>query len=500
MHSSRYRPLPLLCGLVATLAWAGPSSAGEATPEDLADALGPLVKNFEALGRGRAALVVRDVQSGEVLFEYRSEESLCPASNQKLLTSIFALQRLGTDFEFQTTIYRHGSDVMIFGDGDPALGDPRIAEAQDESIYVELDRWSRSVAEAFGDKPVGDICLVPAFAPSSPHPEGWTRRDRTRWYGPPVSALNFHDNCYDVTFHRQEGRIVPRVHPASRFIRVVDETQPGERHLWRLVSSEDESTVTISGSVAAASNDPLSVPVQTPPALLGRVLADRFVQAGLDIEGGLMIGRTGMNPPTDAELLASTKTPLAEVLRMANTRSVNLAAECLLLRAGTGDWAGSAEALKELLAEEFDIDTGSMVVRDGSGLDRGNRVSAEVLAKQLVRLADPHRGMLLESLARSGQSGTLRKRMTSPAMQGRVAAKTGYVAGVVALSGYVLDSSSRPGLAFSLLVNESRYTSASKGLGDESCRRMAAWLDARPRRASTVTTPPDRPQSPPPGP
>jgi len=90
---------------------------------------------------------------------------------------------------------------------------------------------------------------------------------------------------------------------------------------------------------------------------------------------------------------------------------------------------------------------------DGSGLAAGNRVSARALAGVLALMARRDDAEIFRaSLAVGGESGTLKKRMRETPLKGNVAAKTGYINGVRALSGYLLAGKRR--IAFSMLMND----------------------------------------------
>ena len=90
-------------------------------------------------------------------------------------------------------------------------------------------------------------------------------------------------------------------------------------------------------------------------------------------------------------------------------------------------------------------------------------------------------GVFLESLPQSGRDGTLHKRLHQAPYAGRILGKTGYIAGVSALSGYVLDEENRPVLAFSVLIND---VPSGKGwladrLEDSICRMLVDSLTGR---------------------
>jgi PBP4 family serine-type D-alanyl-D-alanine carboxypeptidase len=117
----------------------------------------------------------------------------------------------------------------------------------------------------------------------------------------------------------------------------------------------------------------------------------------------------------------------------------------------TGSWPRGTQVLRRTL-ESLGLDMAGAVLRDGSGLSHENRVSARQMATLLARLKQ-HRSAALfeESLAEPRTDGTLRRRFREPQFENRLRAKTGSIAGVSTLAGYV----ERPDgvtLAFAILL------------------------------------------------
>jgi D-alanyl-D-alanine carboxypeptidase/D-alanyl-D-alanine-endopeptidase (penicillin-binding protein 4) len=446
-----------------------------------------LADDFQRTSRATVGISVVNLRTGQEVFARRARQTFIPASNQKLLTTAFALARLGADFQFTTTVARLGDSVVISGDFDPTLGDPRIAAQRGVSIYHELDRWSRDIRRSFEGTIPGDIIIHSRVGPGEFFHPRWKRRHRSLWYGAPVAGLNFHDNCFDVTFVAQGGRIVPRVAPASRYIRVINRTRPGPRQLWRLVPSKSDSVVTISGTVKSASSKPLSVAMTDPPMVLGFVLADRLAKAGVAIKGGLRRVGPAELDMSQAKVLCETKTPIFRAIRRANNRSLNLAGECLLLRAGDGTWPGSSELMRKTLVEKFALAPDELVISDGGGLSRANKVSPGNITRLLRGVIfKPYGPEFLASLARCGIDGTLRRRLRGKKYRGMVLGKTGYISGVVALSGYVLAGAKsstgqadcrKPVFAFSILLNRVANAGQAKRFQNRLCRLLirSAW-------------------------
>jgi len=132
------------------------------------------------------------------------------------------------------------------------------------------------------------------------------------------------------------------------------------------------------------------------------------------------------------------------LLSLANTESHNFTAE-VLLRQGTGSWDLSQArqtAMQWLSAQGLPM--AGVAVVDGSGLDRGNRVTSRLLAALLLRMAQhPYAAHYLASMAVSGQRGTLRNLYRGTELEGQFRGKTGTISGVRAISG-VLSTAEGP--------------------------------------------------------
>jgi len=443
------------------------------------DDITAMVEEFEKRSMGDVAVSYVGIRRSDMNYSLDGEKMMVPASNQKLLTSVFAISSLKADFHFSTKIHFRGKDLIVESGWDPTLGDPVIAGAEKKSIYHQLDRWAGAVRRKAGNVISGDIILTSRISTTAFRPPDWPRRHYNKWYGAPIADLNFHDNCYDVTFVKSGGKIVPAVMPSSRYIRLINEVRPGKKHIWALKSTRDESRATITGTYSSVSPDPVSVPVNDPTLLLARVFADRLAVAGVKVAGGIRKVESrqidlGRIPP-----LIETRTPLTEVLARANRRILNLAAECMFLRAGDGTWKGSAKQMTETLVKSYGFDADKLRVSDGCGLSGENRVTTKMLAGMLRFASGGEIGrMLLASLPLSGQKDTtMRRRMTAKPYAGRVAGKTGYISGVVTLSGYILDKNGKPAVAFSILGNDVRGVVEAKKLADRICMKLVDHID-----------------------
>jgi D-alanyl-D-alanine carboxypeptidase/D-alanyl-D-alanine-endopeptidase (penicillin-binding protein 4) len=462
--------------LAVGVLWASPARAEAGT---LQEQVASLAQEFYQTGTVRLGIAAVDLRSGQTILDIDAATPLIPASNQKLLTSAFALARLGKDFQFTTTVFRLGNDLLVVGDGDPTLGDPILAAAEGKTIYDELDRWAAEIMSKVGDKVSGDLILCPSVLRESSRHEDWPQAQRYQWYAAPVAGLNFNNNCFDITFTITGDQAVASVQPESRFIKVVNSAKVGKRHTWSARSNEDDSVLTIAGEVASGGGKAISVAANNPPLLLGRTFADRLARCGAEMAGTIRTVAHDSVDWTKTEQIAQTTTPLAVAMSRANKRSLNMAAECLFLRSGDGTWDGSAALMIQTLQEAYGLDTAGLVVRDGGGLSRGNQVSPAMLASLLAAVCRrPDAAIFLDSLSISGVDGTMQHRLASPPYRRRVLGKTGYIADVSVLSGYVLDETGKPAIAFSILANDIPSAWKARSVQDTICRTLVDSLGA----------------------
>jgi D-alanyl-D-alanine carboxypeptidase/D-alanyl-D-alanine-endopeptidase (penicillin-binding protein 4) len=141
---------------------------------------------------------------------------------------------------------------------------------------------------------------------------------------------------------------------------------------------------------------------------------------------------------------------MPDVLWRINKSSQNLFADAMFKLMGSGTWEGGSDAVHAFL-KKAGIDDSQYKVVDGSGLARENRVTARLQTDLLAYMAKhPHADVYRNSMSAVGVDGTLRNRMSD--LKGRVFAKTGYIGGVRALSGYVQKSDGK-WLAFCIIYN-----------------------------------------------
>jgi D-alanyl-D-alanine carboxypeptidase/D-alanyl-D-alanine-endopeptidase (penicillin-binding protein 4) len=463
-------------GAVTRPAAASRPVAANKAQDDPAKLIPQAVAKLDKAGKLVGVSVI-DLSDGKAIAAINADAPKMPASNEKLVTAAFAIARLGADFKFTMAVFKLGQDILVSGDGDPTLGDPRIAEEEHKTIYDDIDSWAAAIKTKLGDHIKGNILVVGPTDPAAYRPASWPKDQLGTWYAAPACGLNFGNNCLDVTFASVNKQLVPVIAPEMSFVKVVNQLKKGPENAWSLRGTERDSVLTFTGNIHSATSQPVSVAANFPPLVVGRTLASRLAKAGVTLDGTVRLVSFEQIDSAKAELIAKTTTPLAKAMRRANKHSQNMVAECIFLRAGDGTWPGSAKLAGETLTKTYGLPAESFTMDDGCGLSRQDRISPAGMTALLVQLAkSAGADAFIKSLPICGVDGTMENRLDEAPYKGRVLAKTGYIGGVSCLSGYACDAAGKPKIAFSVMVNGIQGAAAAKDLEDTIGEILVDWL------------------------
>ncbi|HUA96031.1 MAG TPA: D-alanyl-D-alanine carboxypeptidase, partial [Acidimicrobiales bacterium] len=242
------------------------------------------------------------------------------------------------------------------------------------------------------------------------------------------------------------------------------------------ISSRSTGTSTGSSTASEFAYDAAADPPATAAAAFMQLLGDD----GVRVEGG---SASGVAPAGSPLITSIASAPLGqEVDQMLNV-SDDTAAELFTKELGYRESgagttaAGTADVRADLAADGLPVS--QLVNVDGSGLDRGDRASCNLVVDTLRR--DGTAGVIAAGLPIAGKTGTLVNRMVGTPAAGRVHAKTGTLDGVVALSGFVTPTVAsapvdplRQPVIFSILLNgASSY--ADQTLADNIAVALASY-------------------------
>ncbi len=405
------------------------------------------------------AVIVEPVEGDAPLLSHQADAAMNPASVMKLVTSFAALNQLGPDFIWTTEVWTTGTlkdgvldgDLVIRGNGDPSLTLERMWLLQRElrARGVRHIRGNLVLDTSLFDLPYVDPGAFDgdAYAP----------------YNAPPGALvaNFNAVALRLKPHDREVLIVPEVALPGVVLRAqLALTEETACNGWRdaLTPVFDDAAhgeLVISGRYPRGCGEqawPLNL--FEPAATFDLIFRSLWAESGGRLDGRTLAGRAPTQPP----LLTFASEPLADALRRLNKYSNNLMAKNLFLTLGAAAYGPPAtpekgvRAVREALARQG-IATDKLVLENGAGLSRIERVSANLL-NQLLRAAwrSPLFSEFESALPIVALDGTLKRRFNGSLAAGRAHLKTGTLRDVSALAGYVLTARGRR-VALVMLVN-----------------------------------------------
>jgi serine-type D-Ala-D-Ala carboxypeptidase/endopeptidase (penicillin-binding protein 4) len=348
---------------------------------------------------------------------------------------------------------------VVVGRGDPTFSQHVIGGAD---VLASLRPWADSL-RARGIRAVaGRVAGDGSWFADAPLGRGWAWDDLADSYAAPVGALQFNEGfaVLEVTPGDSAGAaarlaFAPTGAPLRLFGAVA--TAPRDSNVNSVDFSRAPFTdsVTISGRVSAGHRPVrLEVAVPDPVRFFEAALTQVLREAGIAV-----LGQTAPAPTASVAdtLFVWQSAPLREILPVLLKPSQNQVAETLLRTLGgqTRDVASvdSGRAAVRDVLRDFGVPDDAYVIADGSGLSRYDYVAPETLARILLAMARrPDFDLFYQALPIAGVDGTIAGRMRGTAAANNVHAKTGSIANVRSLSGYVTTADGER-LVFVMIAN-----------------------------------------------
>ncbi len=468
-------PAPPVPG--ATTEQAGPGTQGAAVANStLAGALegSPLaailagVADDPIFAASAVSVQVVDVKTGEEVYVWGEDRPLVPASTMKLLTTAAGLRTLGPDFRFPTWILHDGElnadgtlagSLYVKGQGDPTMVIERMWR-------MAQDLKNRGVREVRGD-----VVFDEAYFAGPTQLPGWDKEEDIAsgpTYFATLGALSVNYNVATLVVRPGAGAGQPAVveldTPTSAVVieNKLVTSRRGSSPRIEIERKLDEETGKVTTFVLTG-----SYPAEAPTEFYYRTIADPlgnymgalqsvFRQHGIKVKGRWRAGSTA----ADAKLLLKAESvPLSEIASLTSKHSNNFMAEQILRAMGAETYGlpGTTEKGVRVVGDyltSLGIPEDQFKLVNGSGLSRDITMPPSIINAVLVDMyRSPEFGPeFVASLSVGGRDGTLWSRYREEGMAGRVRGKTGTLAGVHCLSGYVHAADDEV-YAFTFLVN-----------------------------------------------
>jgi D-alanyl-D-alanine carboxypeptidase/D-alanyl-D-alanine-endopeptidase (penicillin-binding protein 4) len=425
---------------------------------------------------------------GHLLYGRNESRMFVPASNTKLIVSAVASALLPPDWRVKTSVYGGPivggvlqGDLVLYGRGDPTIDrrcyatDTTLAGVCDMDAFARLRQLANGLRAKGVQAIAGDIVGDGSYFEATLVHPNWESFDLNWWYAAPVSGLGFHDNSVD--FEWQPGQalgapalitMTPDLGDVGFENRTVTVAPGGDSDVGdRFFRLPGTLQIWAEGNVALG-NPPHteSFALPDPNLYAARALRQALAEAGISVSGttrsttdSLLYARARATPP----LAEVSSRPLKDWIFPILNTSQNWFAEMLLKQLGKqfgkgGSWPDGLEVERRFLIDSVRIDSTQFSLSDGSGLSSSNLVSPLAFT-QLLRFMrrHPRFATFAAGMPQAGMTGSLKNRFVGTPLAGRVRAKTGSIARVQTLSGYIELGNGKT-LTFSIEANHHAET------------------------------------------
>ncbi|OAI52093.1 hypothetical protein AYO46_06530 [Betaproteobacteria bacterium SCGC AG-212-J23] len=402
------------------------------------------------------AVVVQEAGSVRSSLTMNAHQPFNPASTMKLVTTYAALELLGPAYRWKTEAYLDGDNLVLKGYGDPKLNY--------ESFWMLLRNLrGRGLREIRGD-----VILDRSYFAAVPDVS--FDSEIYRPYNVPPDALLVNFKSLRFTFLPEEGgKVRLFVEPALPGLEVVNSLRlaegpcPEGRAFRELMAATFESKPKPRASFTGlyplqCGEKDFNVVLNTPEDYAAGMIRQLWAEMGGTWKGAV---REGVVPPTARLVYTHESESLAETVRDINKFSNNVMARQLFLTlaaelVGTPAQAENAtRAIRQWLTLK-NIRAPELVLENGSGLSRNERISAASMA-QILQAAwrSPVMPEFVASLPVVAADGTMKKRMRGERVAGSAHIKTGLLNEARAIGGYVLDRNGKRHVVV-MIVNHPR--------------------------------------------
>lgn len=415
------------------------------------------------------SLIAKDVKTGDVLYNYDTDREVIPASVLKTVTTATALEILGENYRFPTSIEYDGEivegvlngNLYIKGSGDPTLGSAhfvadRNSYTLDQNTF--MPQWIKAIRDAGIKSIKGAVVADESIFDAEGVSPKWLWEDMGSYYG----AASYGVNVFDNLFHLQlatgsigEQPVILGTKPEMKSIKlhnhIVSAPVPTDS---AFIIGAPYSVDRYLYGVVPPNRNPLTLKgdIPNPPLFLAEYLSETLSENGIAVAEEpccFSIHKDEYQVSKERKILLTTYSPpLSKIVRITNERSHNLYADALFKTLGLGYQPQLGEVLSSYgkgtkVVEAFwkakGIDISSLWMFDGSGLASTDKVSAAFMGDMLAYMAtlSPQSEAFIQSLPKVGQEGTVRNFLRGTSLQGRAILKSGGMSRVKSYAGYI---------------------------------------------------------------
>ncbi len=426
--------------------------------------------NDKLMVSANISILVNDLSTGKTVGSYRSKNAATTASTMKVITTATALELFGVDYKFETRLETDGTlsndsvlngNLYIRAGGDPTLGSDKLGDK-----YF-LNQWVSVIRLAGINTIQGQIIVINDIFDNEVINRKWTWEDMGNYYAPGIHGISYLDNTLCVYF-KSSG-----VGTKTSIIKtdpVIDGLMIDNQVKSAAISSDNayffgapfSNNRLVTGEIPSNRTDFLvKADIPNPADVLVKQLKERLQVNGIKVLDKNL--KVALKLDNNRVIFTHFSPSLIEIINETNINSNNHFAEYLFKLIGTKPTlpATNKQAIENIRTfwKSKGLPIDQLFQADGSGLSPTNAVSAEFFVKLLtyMKTQSKYSEEFYESLAVSGESGTMKSFLNNTSLKSKVHAKSGTISGVKSYIGYI--DTKNKSLIFAILVNNSNGSS-----------------------------------------
>ena len=395
------------------------------------------VINESGIDKHSIAISIKDLNSGKPVYELNEKILMHPASVQKLLTLIPAMEILGDDYEFTTSVYLRGEGEYVIKLG----ADPYLQSSDLKKLVKKMDLETKKVY------------IDDSIIEKKDWGEGWQWDDDMNVLMPRFNSYNIDRNLLRITVMptdkgQQPSIINPSKYPLVFFNHVIT----GDKNDVKVSrdNSVSNNTLLLEGTV----NKPvvLTIPINNLKRYFDIRLKNTLADCKIYLRQNFI---TDKLKDTDQELGEVTH-PISKAVDDILKNSDNMVSETVAKLAGGKAYNDRGTdiygiRLFEDYCKKIGLDCSKIRITDASGVSKNNLISADFISEYLIKNKD---NKVLESLPSPGE-GTLTHRMLP--IKDNLKAKTGTHSDTSSIAGFLTTKNGKK-YAFCIIINDTTST------------------------------------------
>ncbi|HSC53949.1 MAG TPA: D-alanyl-D-alanine carboxypeptidase/D-alanyl-D-alanine-endopeptidase [Phnomibacter sp.] len=413
----------ILLAFVANILLAGCSSSK--MHRALQTSLQQLLQD-SALVHAHVGVMVADAAGGNPIAQWNEHRYFVPASNTKLWTLYAGMKYLG--------------DSLVAGYAWPQADGSLVFQSNGDPSFLHPDYSFQPLAQLL--KQYSIIRWRNPSMQTTAYGNGWSWNDYDATYMAPRSSMPMFGNM--ATFTMKNGKLQSTPAVAALLVQNAGDLSDNR---FAITRKFDAPAFELKKGNATTVNTTLYVDAASTMQMAAAYLGNTWT-----------IDTSAKPEPSKAQIIFSQ--PTDSLLRPLMHRSDNFFAEQTLLMV-SNKWFGVANenaVIDSLLRTDFKALPDKPRWVDGSGLSRYNVFTPADYVWLLHQMHHEFGMQRLQDILPTGNDGTLTNYYKP--LEGKIFAKTGTLAGVVALSGYLYALSGKL-LLFSIIVNNHNGSAAA---------------------------------------